>query len=164
MVVITIDDILDFTPNFGVLIRKGAIESSPERVHEAIRVAFSHMNDQPLVDACCGGIGPLAGLGRIDYEEYLRMLEEIRVAQATKMAKRRHSSIRRVEFNRVRSSLVLAMIDADIPYVCATEGCGVHENLTVDHVVPLSRGGTDEIPNLRFMCRRHNSAKSDRNA
>ena len=33
---------------------------------------------------------------------------------------------------------------------------------TLDHVIPQSRGGTDEIDNLRMSCRRCNLAKGDR--
>ena len=34
--------------------------------------------------------------------------------------------------------------------------CGSIENLTVDHIRPRSGGGTDEISNLRVLCRKCN--------
>jgi len=40
--------------------------------------------------------------------------------------------------------------------------CGSQENLTIDHVVPMSQGGTDEVENLQFLCRSCNSRKSDK--
>ena len=40
--------------------------------------------------------------------------------------------------------------------------CGATEDLTVDHIVPKARGGSDEPDNLRTLCRRHNSAKGGR--
>ncbi len=41
-------------------------------------------------------------------------------------------------------------------------GCGIHfpfRNLTVDHVVPRSRGGTDHLDNLQLLCGACNSMK-----
>ena len=41
-------------------------------------------------------------------------------------------------------------------------GCGTHfpfRNLTVDHIVPKSRGGTDHIDNLQLLCGACNSTK-----
>ena len=40
--------------------------------------------------------------------------------------------------------------------------CGTTEDLTVDHVVPKNAGGTDDLGNLRTLCRRHNSSKGSR--
>jgi len=44
-------------------------------------------------------------------------------------------------------------------------GCRTHfgfRNLTVDHVVPKSRGGTDHRDNLQLLCGHCNSVKGDR--
>lgn len=40
--------------------------------------------------------------------------------------------------------------------------CGVRRFLTIDHVVPLSRGGTNDIDNLQTLCKPCNSSKKDR--
>jgi 5-methylcytosine-specific restriction protein A len=37
--------------------------------------------------------------------------------------------------------------------------CGTRQNLSVDHVVPESKGGTLELSNLQTLCRRCNSSK-----
>lgn len=37
--------------------------------------------------------------------------------------------------------------------------CGTHCDLTVDHIVPLARGGTDDLDNLQTLCRSCNSRK-----
>ncbi|MHB8652439.1 MAG: HNH endonuclease [Terriglobia bacterium] len=159
---ITIGNLLTFAPNIGVMVNREAVASSPEELFEAVQIAYSHMDDEHLSNACCGGSGPLAGLGEISYETYLKLLESIHIQEAARTAKKAHTKIRRADFSTRRSMLVLAMIDAGTPYVCALEGCGEHQSLTVDHLVPLSRGGTDDLSNLRFLCRAHNSAKGDR--
>lgn len=37
--------------------------------------------------------------------------------------------------------------------------CGSHDDLTLDHIVPLSRGGRNEPSNLQALCRSCNSRK-----
>lgn len=40
--------------------------------------------------------------------------------------------------------------------------CGAQERLTVDHVFPYSKGGTDDLPNLQCLCFPCNLRKSNR--
>lgn len=40
--------------------------------------------------------------------------------------------------------------------------CGDYSDLTIDHILPISGGGTNAIENLRTLCRRCNSRKGDR--
>jgi 5-methylcytosine-specific restriction endonuclease McrA len=47
------------------------------------------------------------------------------------------------------------------PY-CAE--CGRAQDLTADHIVPLSRGGKASLENYRVLCRSCNSSKADRAA
>lgn len=42
--------------------------------------------------------------------------------------------------------------------------CGAKENIQIDHVVPLSKGGTNLLENLQPLCRSCNARKSDRNS
>lgn len=82
---------------------------------------------------------------------------------ASKAMKADLVAMRRSEFDSKRAQLVLRMIDdPKIPYVCAFESCTESESLTIDHITPLSKGGGDELENLQFLCRRHNSAKGDK--
>lgn len=43
------------------------------------------------------------------------------------------------------------------PYCAA---CGATEDLTVDHIVPLARGGRGELSNLQTLCRMCNGSKA----
>jgi hypothetical protein len=55
-------------------------------------------------------------------------------------------------------------IDALIAYydfTCLYPGCGVKPASSVDHVKPLSKGGTNTFDNLQLLCVNHNKAKGD---
>jgi 5-methylcytosine-specific restriction endonuclease McrA len=45
-------------------------------------------------------------------------------------------------------------------FVCLA--CGSRDSLTRDHVIPLSKGGSDEITNIQPLCHRCNSGKRDK--
>lgn len=45
-------------------------------------------------------------------------------------------------------------------YMCVE--CGTKENLEIEHKIPVSRGGTDELDNLRTMCKNCNLSKTNR--
>jgi HNH endonuclease len=68
---------------------------------------------------------------------------------------------RRDEFQQIRASMELALINRD-GYVCSWRGCSCEENLHIDHIIPMSKGGTDDLDNLQFLCKLHNSVKGDR--
>jgi hypothetical protein len=61
-----------------------------------------------------------------------------------------------------------AMLSVDLrAYVFARDGmrcmrCGSTESLTVDHVIPVIHGGSDEVGNLQTLCRSCNSKKGAR--
>jgi len=79
-----------------------------------------------------------------------------------KVARAKHSAMRsrRREFGSQRARLILIMIEDGQDYICSE--CQSEEDLTVDHIYPLSKGGTDEPSNLAFLCRRCNSKKGDK--
>lgn len=78
----------------------------------------------------------------------------------TRKAKQALSQQRRTQFQKAKARLMLALIARD-GYECAT--CGAQKDITIDHVIPLSRGGTDDLENLVLLCRTCNSKKGDNN-
>jgi hypothetical protein len=162
--VIHIQDILSFSGH-GIEIHPEALNRSGEEIKAAIKQAFDHSSNRLLQDAWRGGCGPLAKYSSLELDEYLKLCEQIaneeRIRKATKKQKKILSHNRRREFDSKRAQIVLEMLDRGDPYVCAEAGCDEVENLTVDHIIPLSKGGGDELSNLRFMCLRHNAMKGD---
>lgn len=159
---IKIKDCITFAPNIGVMVDKATLELSAEEIKESLILAYSHMQNKLLVDACCGGTGPLSDLGQITFEDYLVRLRETEIQEETKKAKKNYIKIRRTQYSVLQPQLVLALIERGVPYICVHPGCNQTTNLTIDHIVPLSRGGTDELDNLQFMCKSHNSSKGDK--
>jgi len=161
---INIQNLIEFAPNHGVFVYPALLAESPDRISDLLKLAFDHMQNEHLRDACCGGRGPLAPYlyRSLDFDVYLALLEKIRIQEETQRAKTRITKVRRSEFQRQRAVLALKMIDSGIPFVCAHPDCGFVVDLTIDHKVPLSRGGSDDLSNLQFMCRWHNSEKGDR--
>lgn len=62
----------------------------------------------------------------------------------------------RQEFNAVRNRLYKAVAKRDGEFC---QKCGTTEDLTLDHIEALSRGGSNDVSNLRILCRSHNSQK-----
>lgn len=47
-----------------------------------------------------------------------------------------------------------------LPDICCK--CGSDEDITIDHIKPLSKGGTNDIKNLQKLCRRCNASKGNK--
>lgn len=68
---------------------------------------------------------------------------------------------RRQVFQQNRDHLLLALIERD-GWICNHPDCQEQANLQIDHIVPLSKGGTDDLKNLQLLCHSHNATKSDK--
>ncbi len=161
--VVSVDDLVKLY-NGDIIVQNRALDAAPERLLDAVKRAHWVRNDEFYGSVVYGppDQGPFNGRDEITFDEYLSFRRELEVAEAAGVAKRKHTKARRASFTAMKSQLVLAMLDAGVRHICATDGCEVKENLTIDHILPLSRGGSDDLGNLQFLCRSHNSAKGDR--
>lgn len=67
--------------------------------------------------------------------------------------------IMRSKWDRMRSRVSKKIFSRD-GFVCVA--CGSTKNLTIDHIVPIKRGGNNSLSNLRTLCQSCNSKKGDR--
>lgn len=70
--------------------------------------------------------------------------------------RRRH--IRRERWKSLRDLPILYEVLVLLYGRCCA-ACGARYNLTIDHILPISRGGRTTIPNLQLLCERCNKAK-----
>jgi hypothetical protein len=132
-----------------------------QRLVDAIEKANAYYGHALLAEGLCLG-WPTGDKGPVTFERFLEIIRHEELRRQNLAAKRHHTKIRRREFQASRSQIFLRMMEAGIPHVCAHPNCGASTDLTIDHREPLSRGGTDDISNLQFMCLSHNSQKGDK--
>lgn len=74
-------------------------------------------------------------------------------------AQRYPNRVRRLRARCSANQNKRARVYARDGYRCVS--CGTQENLTLDHIVPLARGGDNSFGNLQTMCFGCNNAKGD---
>lgn len=62
----------------------------------------------------------------------------------------------RKEYNSMRNVLMDALITRDGNYCRA---CGTTQNMSIDHIIPVVKGGRNVMSNLQLLCRSCNSKK-----
>ncbi len=82
-----------------------------------------------------------------------------------------HDSIVPIDYQKKESKNKRDNIPANIRYKVlkrdrhTCKGCGARApdvELEVDHIIPVSKGGTDELSNLRTLCKECNIGKGDK--
>lgn len=103
----------------------------------------------------------------VDRSEYHRKTQERRSAYTRKWRKLNPASARTSAFKRRYREAAGVISESDLQKMlnrfdgrCAY--CGEKGEMTMDHVVPLSRGGSNSIGNILPACKRCNSSKSAR--
>lgn len=109
---------------------------------------------------------------RVENAEYLKQYKKInrrRDLEQERSNRKRHAHVNRLKCSRRRarrfnapgyhtSEQWQAVLDR-YGYKCLR--CGSTENLTEDHVLPLSKGGSNWIENIQPLCGSCNSSKQD---
>lgn len=95
---------------------------------------------------------------RATLEQLGEQREEQKRKQRERIAKAEYTTKRRAKFANERADLMLALIERD-GYQC--KNCDSQENLAIDHIIPLSKGGSDDPENLQLLCKSCNSSKGD---
>ncbi len=136
-------------------------EIDPDALILAIEKAIS-IRGHEFLGIGLSGSWSVGERGPITFERFNQILAAKDSERVSRTVKAQFTRIRRREFQASRAQLVLQMLDAGMPYRCVHPGCMADTDLTVDHKIPMSRGGGDEISNLQFMCLPHNSSKGDK--
>lgn len=147
--------------NGDVIVDQRSLAHSPETLHDALNKAFERTGHQLLSKS--GGESPATYASVEEFDHAVAQYEkECIAANATKARKKRLTKARRIAFNSRRAQIELALIASGESYICAHPECETANDLTIDHITPLSKGGSDDLYNLQFMCLSHNSQKGDR--
>lgn len=108
----------------------------------------------------------LLGLNRLrrqrDYE-HVRAIEKAsyeRNKERRRPVKNAKQSIR----NRLIEQPEFVILEKELRqiYLSTCVNCGTRDKMSIDHIIPLSRGGRHSIGNLQPMCTPCNSSKNDR--
>lgn len=134
----------------------------------ACHVALAHVERcEALHDVNCSGepngLDALADERQVvQFEDFMVWLAVVNAQAAAADDRYRQRTTRespgRAWFQARRDKLLIELLRRGSPYSCAVPGCA-ETDITVDHIVPLSQGGTNDISNLQLLCRSHNCSK-----
>lgn len=81
-----------------------------------------------------------------------------RCQQCTRVADRRRGTAEQRGYGTAWRALRAKLLRGAYCVICGHPG-STNNPLSLDHVVPKARGGSDDPGNLQPLCRQHNSAK-----
>ena len=92
----------------------------------------------------------IATMNDKDWREYIQSLADNPINHFYDPGRIRKSWL------RVRNKMKKLVLDRDIN-CCRI--CGSIDDLEIDHIKPLARGGSNELENLQILCKKHNREK-----
>jgi len=98
-------------------------------------------------------------------ENYEKVISIERASRERNKEKNRPAKNARQQVrNRIVQGKTFNISDKDLRklYNQPCSFCGTKENLSVDHIIPLSRGGSHSIGNMMTLCRSCNSSKGNK--
>lgn len=89
----------------------------------------------------------------------LKSPEKARASRLARMERRR-ARLREAPGNYTSSQILAMLIEqAYCCFACNAEIAGCY---SIDHIIPLSKGGSNDISNIQLLCKNCNSSKGDR--
>jgi len=85
--------------------------------------------------------------------------EKYRLNHLPKMAEKQHKRRTKMRLNGVYKVSEKELIKL---YSSPCIACGTTERVTIDHIIPIARGGTHSVGNLQSLCLKCNSSKNHR--
>ena len=159
---------VSFAP-FEVKVSRECLDLAPEILYSALELAFTHYQDDFLLNSCKDSGNALTVLGsRVPFEIYETEREHQRkilerdkdpLDYSSNEMRRELIHLLRSEFEGERKNLTLQLLSRGEPK-CVS--CGTTKGMSIDHIIPLSKGGTNTIANLQWLCRKCNSRKGAR--
>lgn len=113
-------------------------------------------------ESWAAGAGPLAHMEIVTEDVAYEVEAKFQREREQREQWRADLPRKRAEYAMLRPQLLSAMLADGQQYACQHPGCAGRLKLTIDHIVPLARGGTNALSNLQFMCQPHNSSKGSR--
>lgn len=96
----------------------------------------------------------------ITMDEYWEQVNQTQMGEPRTVVVLTEAQRRRRSFAKKRPRLYKKMIANGLAAVCLI--CRSDENIHIDHIKPISLGGTDELENLQFLCRTCNLKKGNK--
>lgn len=93
--------------------------------------------------------------------EALRIVTQARERRIERVEKRKIEMETRKRFNSIRRGIVKWLAARD-GYKCSEPECRCKTDLEVDHIIPITKGGTNDLSNFQLLCHSHNSSKGNR--
>jgi|SRR6185503_8763625 len=94
-----------------------------------------------------------------DMKYFYNKLRDIQTKISAKKEKTKLIKDRRKQFQKIKKSLFLELKNIK-KQVC--EICNTDQKISIDHIISISNGGSDDLSNLRFLCTSCNSRKGNR--
>ena len=130
----------------------------PEQKINDVRVMLSRLRHNESLLSDFQNFSDESTNSQFEYGLFVSTFESAELSLAILTKNSASFKASRIQFNKLREQLRQDLIKSGMQEKCCVSACS-NADLTIDHKVPLRRGGSNDLCNLQFMCRSHNSKK-----